>query len=91
MAYRSTIDLVSSNGTTYASAEEFVTAHGPCGTLNETFVSEATMTLLDGGNGVRVVMTYADEATATAHRASSENAYDSLADLTNTVISNETV
>jgi len=36
-------------------------------------------------------MTYEDEATATAHRASSENAYDSLANLTNTVISNETV
>ena len=91
MAYKSTIDLVSSNGTTYASADEFVATHGPCGTANEAFVTDSSITLLEDGSGVRVVMTYEDEATANAHRASSVNAYDSLANLTNTVISNETV
>lgn len=91
MAYRSTIDLVSSNGTTYASTDEFIAAHGPCGTQNDAFVTEATMTLLDGGTGVRIVMTYADEDTANAHLASSPNDYDSLENISNTVVSNETV
>ncbi len=91
MAYRSTIDLVSSNGTVYASTDEFVAAHGPCGTQNDAFVTEATMTLLEDGSGVRVVMTYADEETANNHLASSPNDYDALENISNTVVSNETI
>lgn len=91
MAYKSTIDLVSSNGTTYESADEFVAAHGPCGTQNDAFVTEATMTLLEDKTGVRIEMTYADEETANAHLASSPNDYDALENISNTVVSNETV
>jgi hypothetical protein len=67
MAFVKTIDIVSNNGTVYADAAEFVAAHGPCGTENENFVTDSSMTLLEGGTGVRVILTYADKATHDSH------------------------
>ena len=67
MAFVKTIDIVSNNDTVYADVAAFVAAHGPCGTENVTFVADSSMTLLEGGTGVRVIFTYADEATHDAH------------------------
>jgi len=64
-----TFNLNADDGSVYADAAAWVTAFGPCGTENQEFVTEGTMTVLDGGNGVTIVLKYADEATATAHAA----------------------
>ena len=84
MAFVKTIDITSNNGTIYADVAEFVAAHGSCGTANVNFVSDSSMTLLEGGTGVRVIFTYADEATHDAHgqdsprESSAPNPPDSL-------------
>jgi len=67
MAFIKTIDIVSNNDTVYADVAAFVAAHGPCGTENVTFVADSSMTLLEGGTGVRVVLTYVDKATHDSH------------------------
>jgi hypothetical protein len=84
MAFVKTIDIISNNGTTYADTAEFQVAHGPCGTMNESFVTDSSMTLLDGGTGVRVVLTYVDQATHDEHGGAG---LDALADVDVTTVS----
>jgi|TARA_R110002074_G_scaffold370293_1_gene545133 hypothetical protein len=84
MAFVKTIDIVSNNGTVYADVAGFKAAHGPCGTENEDFVTEASMTLLEGGTGVRVIYTYADKATHDSH---GEVALTDLPGIDTTIIS----
>ncbi len=85
MAFVKTIDLVSNNGTTYSDTAEFMAAHGPCGTMNDAFVSDSSMTLLEGGTGVRVILTYADQATHDSHG----QGYDDVAGVDATIVSAE--
>tara|TARA_B110001454_G_C12675133_1_gene415520 strand:- start:930 stop:1199 length:270 start_codon:yes stop_codon:yes gene_type:complete len=89
MAFVTTIDLVSSNGTTYSDTAEFVSAHGPCGTENSSFITEGTMSLLDGGTGVRVVLSYVDQAAHDSHRAAFPNDYDGIANISWNIVSAE--
>ena len=69
MAITKTYNLTANNGDVYADTAAWVAAHGLCGTENLEFVTEGTMTLLDGGNGVQVVLEYPDQATLDAHEA----------------------
>jgi hypothetical protein len=84
MAFVKTIDITSNNGTVFADVAEFVAAHGSCGTANVNFVSDSSMTLLEGGTGVRVIFTYADEATHDAH---GEVGLNDIAGIDTTIIS----
>jgi len=80
-----TFNLNADDGSVYADTAAWVAAHGLCGTENLEFVTEGTMTLLDGGNGVQIVLTYADEAARTTHEAE----VDSKVGVTGTFISAE--
>ena len=51
----------------HLNSTNLLVAHVLCGTQNDASVTEATMTLLDGGTGALTLMTYADEDTANAH------------------------
>lgn len=67
MAFKKTYTLTAVNGDVYADTAAWVAAHGPCGTENNNFVTEGVMTLLDGSNSVKVVLTYDDEVSSDAH------------------------
>ena len=69
MAFVKTADLVTKNDNTYATTDEFKAEHGLLGTENTNYITDSSITLNDAGTGVRVVLTYPDEATAIAHKA----------------------
>ena len=69
MAFVKTADLVTKNGNTYATTDEFKAEHGLLGTENTNYITDSSITLNDAGTGVRIVLTYVDEASADAHRA----------------------
>ena len=69
MAFVKTADFVTKNGNTYATTDEFKAEHGLLGTENTNYITDSSITLNDAGTGVRIVLTYVDEATADAHRA----------------------
>jgi len=89
MAFVKTADLVTKNENTYASTEEWIAEHGECGAANTNYITDGSMTLLEAGNGVRIVVTYIDEATAIEHK---EAFADELAaaDYDVTIVSEET-
>jgi len=68
MAFIKTLDWVTKNDNTYATTDEFTTEHGPCGTENTNYITDSSITLNEAGTGVRIVLTYIDEATHTAHK-----------------------
>jgi hypothetical protein len=71
MAFIKTLDWVTKNDNTYATTDEFTTEHGPCGTENTNYITDSSITLNEAGTGVRIVLTYVDEATYTAHKEAS--------------------
>lgn len=90
MAFIRTIDVVTTNGNTYASADEFKTEHGPLGTENTNYITDSSITLKEDGTGVRIVLTYVDEATWQSHKDAAADDVATKA-VTITEISNETV
>ena len=68
MAFIKTADLVTKNDNTYATTDEFKAEHGLLGTENTNYITDSSITLNEDGTGVRVVVTYVDEATAIAHK-----------------------
>ena len=72
MAITKTYNLTANNGDVYADTAAWVAAHGLCGTEASDYLvedGEGKMSLLDGGNGVQVVLEYPDQATLDAHEA----------------------
>jgi len=69
MAFVKTADLVTKNTNTYATTDEFKAEHGLLGTENTNYITDSSITLNEAGTGVRIVLTYVDEATADSHRA----------------------
>ena len=67
MAYTKTIDVVTTNGNTYTTTAEFTAEHGPIGTENTNYINYSKH-LNEAGTGVRIVLTYVDEATHLAHK-----------------------
>ena len=70
MAITKTYNLT--DGAVYADTAAWIAAHGLCGTEAGDYLvedGEGKMSLLDGGNGVQVVLEYPDQATADAHEA----------------------
>lgn len=72
MAITKTYNLTANNGDVYADTAAWIAAYGLCGTEAGDYLvedSEGKMSLLDGGNGVQVVLEYPDQATLDAHEA----------------------
>jgi len=72
MAITKTYNLTANNGDVYADTAAWIAAYGLCGTEAGDYLvedGEGKMSLLDGGNGVQVVLEYPDQATADAHEA----------------------
>lgn len=90
MAFRKTADLVTTSSNTYANIEEWMAEHGSCGLHNEQYITDGTMDVNEAGNGVRIVLTYINEANATAHREAFASEIEDRA-YTTTVVSEETV
>jgi hypothetical protein len=90
MAFRKTADLVTNNSNTYANIEEWIAEHGRCGLYNDQYITAGTMDVNEAGNGVRIVLTYIDEANATAHREAFASEIEDR-NYTSTVISEETI
>ena len=53
MAFIRTIDVVTTNGNTYESSEEFTTEHGPLGTENTNYITDSSITLNEDKDGVK--------------------------------------
>mgnify|MGYP000196705333 CR=1 FL=1 len=90
MAFIRTVDVVTTNGNTYETAQEFHAEHGPLGTENTNYIIDSSVTLNEDKTGVRIVLTYVDEATWQSHR---DAFVDEVAtkSVTITEVSNETV
>jgi hypothetical protein len=90
MAFIRTIDVVTTNGNTYDTSEEFTAEHGPMGTENTNYITDSSITLNEAKDGVRIVLHYVDEATWQSHK---DAAADDVAakDITISEVSNETV
>jgi hypothetical protein len=80
--YQVTFNITADDGSVYDTTDAWIEAHGPCGTINEDFVSEGAMTLIEGGNGVTVVLKYADESKYQEHIANPETGLASQAGIT---------
>jgi hypothetical protein len=73
MSVTKTIEIRATNGVTWASTDEWIAEHGHCGTASDhEFVSEGELQLLEGGVGVKVILTYVSDAAVDAHRASTD-------------------
>ena len=68
MAYIKTLDWVTKNDNTYATTDEFKAEHGPVGTENTNYITDSSITLNEAGTGVRIILTYVDEATHIEHK-----------------------
>lgn len=90
MAFIRTIDVVTTNGNTYESSTEFTTEHGPLGTENTNYITDSSITLNEAKDGVRIVLTYVDEATWQSHKDAAADDVAAKA-VTITEVSNETV
>jgi hypothetical protein len=90
MAFIRTIDVVTTNGNTYDTSEEFTAEHGPMGTENTNYITDSSITLNEAKDGVRIVLHYVDEAT---WQSPKDAAADDVAakDITISEVSNETV
>ena len=89
MAFVRTVDVVTKNENTYANADEFLAEHGLLGTENTNYITDSSVTLNEDGTGVRIVLTYVDEATWVSHK---DAFVDEIAakEITITEVSNET-
>jgi len=87
MAFVKTMTMTSDAGTVYADTAAWLAEHGPCGTENIAFVTEASIALLEGNTGVTIALTYADEAACTAHEDADGTGNDEVVGTTWTLIS----
>ena len=90
MAYTKTIDVVTTNGNTYTTTAEFTAEHGPIGTENTNYITDSSITLNEAGTGVRIVLTYVDEATHLAHKDAFAEEIAAPKDYEVTIVSEET-
>ena len=68
MAFIRTIDVATTNGNTYDTTDAFHAEHGLLGTENTNYITDSSVSLLEDKTGVRIVLTYVDEATWQSHR-----------------------